>query len=90
MSAFSTTSYYPFDSEAPTLFRNTQMSNYLSGEWLISRHRLHLMLAHSQVAFLVWQFNLLLAFELTHTHLADIAALRSRYHSGQGGTMSVI
>ncbi|KIM89568.1 hypothetical protein PILCRDRAFT_1915 [Piloderma croceum F 1598] len=30
MSAYSTTSYQLFDSEAPTVFRNTQTSNYLN------------------------------------------------------------
>jgi hypothetical protein len=32
MSAFSTTSYYPFNSEAPAYFKNTQTNNYLDGE----------------------------------------------------------
>ncbi|KIM80417.1 hypothetical protein PILCRDRAFT_822545 [Piloderma croceum F 1598] len=32
MSAPSTTSYYPFDSEAPSVFRTIQMTNYFSGD----------------------------------------------------------
>ena len=38
MSAPSTTSYSPFDSEAPTIFRTTQMNNCLNGEWLNQSH----------------------------------------------------
>jgi hypothetical protein len=38
MLAFSTTSYYPFDSEAPAIFRSWQTDNYLSGEWLKQSH----------------------------------------------------
>ncbi|KIM74759.1 hypothetical protein PILCRDRAFT_14197 [Piloderma croceum F 1598] len=34
MSAFSTTSYYPFDSEAPTVFRTYWMNNYLNVAFL--------------------------------------------------------
>ena len=33
MSTFSTTSYYPFDSDALSVFSDTQTSNYLIGEW---------------------------------------------------------
>jgi hypothetical protein len=35
---------------------------------VISWHRLHLMFAHSPVAFLVWQCDLWLAFDLTCSH----------------------
>jgi hypothetical protein len=38
MSAPSTTSYVPFDSEAPAVFKNTQMNNYVKGEWLNQSH----------------------------------------------------
>jgi len=34
MSAFSTTSYYPFDSEAPAVFKNVQTNNYLNVAFL--------------------------------------------------------
>ena len=55
MSAPSTTSYYPFDSEAPSIFRTTQANNYLNSEWLKQSHdiKLHLMFVHPLVAFMV-------------------------------------
>ena len=42
MSAPSTTSYYPFDSEAPRIFRNTQTNNYLNGKWLKQSHDINI------------------------------------------------
>jgi hypothetical protein len=47
MSAPSTTSYFPFDSDAPSVFSATQKGNYLIGEWIhaISSFHHHLMLA---------------------------------------------
>ena len=47
MLAFSSTSYYPFDSEAPAVFGNTQTNNYLNSEWLKQSHDINIISLYS-------------------------------------------
>jgi len=90
-SIMSSTSYYPLDSDAPSYFRATQISNCLNGEWYLG----HVMSWTSSEFFLLAAFLVSSHFRpkfcfSVHTRALDIALVRSCYHFGQGGMIRVI
>ena len=91
MTAPSTTTYYPFDSDAPQVFSSTQTENWVAGEphlsWLTSSFWSYLRASRIHCTE---SFNKESLLMLTNGHSVGVAALWSRYHSGQGGMMSVL
>jgi hypothetical protein len=84
-----TKNYVPLDLDAASVFSSVLTNNYVSREWCLSNHMIWRWVSfdgQSHSLYAVTYFITIFLL-LTYGRLADVSALRWRYHFGQQGMM---